>query len=347
MNKVELRKARLSEFQDEVKQLHPFLKMLLPRIPRVEHVEYTHGKTEMGADFVFSRLDDALREVEYIGVIAKIGKIAQDYSDIERQIRECEIERFFANGKSKIFLSEIWVIATGTISDGAKEKIHATYKTRKIHFIDGDRLYFLVNKHMRAYWRGITPPVCAKALPPDAKAYFQHFLNLINKNTECETVRIFARLTYLEVRGAIKKFPFPKFFPKLKTAVQKNKAHMHYVIFLQNQRSFSDPDILKVINTYPGFSETVSILFEDEAGSAKDTSETFVLLTNHRWVLSHGWEYSGRISMPVQRLGENDFLNYSKRFKRLARKSHPYHPTKSRKLVALLPPLGSGCHATP
>jgi hypothetical protein len=332
MNKVELQKARLAELQDEVKQLHPLLKMLLLRIPRVEHVEYTHGTKEMGADFVFSRLDDAIHDAEYIGVIAKIGNITQDHSGVERQIKECEIERFFANGKSKVFLTEIWIIATGTVSDGAKVKAHSAYRTRKIHFIDGDRLHFLISKHMPEYWRDVAPPVRAKKLPADAKAYFDHFLNLVKKNIECEPVKIFARLTYLEVRGAIKKFPFPKFFPELKKQVENNKVQMHYILFLRNRKSLADRDILRVINTYPGFSETVHILFEDEAGTAEDTSETFVLLTKHRWVLSHGWDYSGRISMPVQRMSEKDYFHYSKRFTRLSRKSHSYHPTKGQGL---------------
>ena len=333
MNKLELQKAKLAQFQDEVKQLHPLLKMLLPRIPRVEHVEYTHGKNEMGADFVFSRLDDAIHDVEYIGVIAKIGNIGQDHSGVERQIRECEIERLFGNGKSGIFLTETWIVATGTVSDGAKAKIYSAYRSRKINFIDGDRLHFLISKHMPEYWRDVAPPARAKKLPSDAKTYFDHFLNLIKKNTECEPVRIFARLTYLEVRGAIKKFPFPKFFPELKKQVEKNKVRMHYILFLQNRKSIADCCILKVINTYPVFSETVRILFEDEAGTAEDTSETIVLLTKHRWVLSHGWDYSGRISLPVQRMSKKDYLYYSKRFTRLSRKSHSYYPTKGPGLI--------------
>jgi hypothetical protein len=337
MDQVEWQKAKLAELENEVKQLHPLLKTLLPRIPRVKTVEYTHGGGEMGADFVISRLDDLLHEMEYIGIIAKIGKISQDYSGIERQIKECEIERCFANGKMKVFLTEVWVVATGTISGGAQEKIHAAYKARKIHFIDGDRLYHLIEEHLPDYWRNVTPPVDAKKLQPKAKQYFIHFLNIIDSNTRCETVKIFARLTYLEVRGAIKKFPFPEFFPAVKKAAEENKVRMHYLVFLRNRESMNDPYILKVINAYPIFSEKVSIIFEDEAGSAEDTGETFVLLMDHQWVLTHGWDYSGKISMPIQRMGKDDFLSYSKKYERLIRKSHIYHPTRAKRFEKVPP----------
>ncbi|MGB7768232.1 MAG: hypothetical protein WBN22_05185 [Verrucomicrobiia bacterium] len=109
MNAIQLKQARLNAIQDEVKQLHPLLRLLLPKLARVQHVEYTHGTDEMGADFVFSRLDEIFHDLEYVGVIAKIGKIVQDYSAVERQIKECEIDRFFGNGRKKIFLSEVWV----------------------------------------------------------------------------------------------------------------------------------------------------------------------------------------------------------------------------------------------
>ena len=45
---------------------------------------------EMGADFAFSRADEIFHDMEYVGVIAKIGKIVQDDSAVERQIKECE-----------------------------------------------------------------------------------------------------------------------------------------------------------------------------------------------------------------------------------------------------------------
>jgi hypothetical protein len=156
MNTTQLKNARLNMIQNEIKQLHPLLKLLLPKLPRVQEVEYRHGKDEMGADFVFSRLGEVFHDIEYIGVIAKIGKIVQDYSDVERQIKECEIERFFNNGRKKVHISEIWVIATGQISNGAQQKIYEEYKTRKIIFVDADRLSYLIDQHLPNYWTDVS-----------------------------------------------------------------------------------------------------------------------------------------------------------------------------------------------
>ena len=325
MNTAQLQKETLAAIHDEVKQLHPLLKLLLPRLPRVQHVEYTHGTTEMGADFVFSKIEEVFHEMEYVGVIAKVGKIAQDHTDIERQIRECESERFFNNGQKKIYLTEIWIVTTGTVSDGAQKKIHAEYKSRKIIFVDADRLHSLINQHAPDYWHDIS-------LPADAKSYFQYFLDIVNGNAACESISIFARLTNLEVRRALKEFAFPHLFPKLEESVQKGKARMHYLVFLQSIKSLDDPDTRKIVDAYTRFAAKVTLLFEDEAGLVEDTKETFVLLADHRWVLTHGWDYSGRISMPVHRMHEKDFHQYFEKFKRLELESHPYHPDRAQRL---------------
>jgi hypothetical protein len=154
---MELRakKAKLQAIKDEVKELHEILKILIPKLPNIQHVDYTHGTGEMGADFILTKLDPTLNEIEYIGVIAKKGKILQDISDIERQIEECEIERFVENGKKKISLTGIYIINNEAISRNAKEKINYKYSTRNIKFIDGDDLCAYIDKFMPNYWSDI------------------------------------------------------------------------------------------------------------------------------------------------------------------------------------------------
>ena len=66
--------AKLDYIRDEVTDLHPLLNAVLPKLPRVQTVEYHHGTAEMGADFVLSRTNDTFGTVEYIGVIAKVGR---------------------------------------------------------------------------------------------------------------------------------------------------------------------------------------------------------------------------------------------------------------------------------
>ena len=57
----------------EVEQLHPILKDLLPKLPHVIKVDYTHGQDEMGADFVVTSREATLATEEYIGLIVKTG----------------------------------------------------------------------------------------------------------------------------------------------------------------------------------------------------------------------------------------------------------------------------------
>ena len=144
--------GKLDSIKYEVEDFHPLLKVLLPKLPGVQYVEYHHGSAEMGADFVICRTNETLGNTEYIGVIAKVGKIVQDLTTIERQIEECNIPRLVQGGKKKIRITEIWVIATKHITRGAQEKIFDKYSTRKIEFIDGATLEKLVDKYTPLAW---------------------------------------------------------------------------------------------------------------------------------------------------------------------------------------------------
>jgi hypothetical protein len=188
MNTDEIRIDRLRSIDDEVGQLHPLLKLLLPRLKGVQSFEYTHGNTEMGADVVLCRKEEVFGQIEYVGVIAKLGNVGQDFTAIERQIDECEVERFYNNGKKKIFITEFWVICTGTISRGAKEKIHAKFKTRRIHFVDRDLLIKLIDEHLPNFWTDVPLQIGAylhslrtenevldrtlSLVPPDVNAFY-------------------------------------------------------------------------------------------------------------------------------------------------------------------------------
>jgi len=149
------KKSKISTIKDEVNELHPLLNKLLKKFPNVIDVEYTHGATEMGADFVLSIKNPVFDNIEYTAVIAKIGKISQDFSDIERQIEECDVPRTFFAGKEKIKVSEIWIIVTDNITKNAQEKIHHKYISRKITFIDGGRLEKFIDNHMPTFWTNV------------------------------------------------------------------------------------------------------------------------------------------------------------------------------------------------
>lgn len=146
---------RFAEIKDEVTEFHPILMKLLPKMPDVIDVEYTQGQTEMGADFVIARQDTTFGSTDYIGVVAKVGAIVQNFSAVERQIDECSVPRTFRNGKEKIIVDEVWVVATGYVTKGAQEKIHEKFKTRKIKFIDGGRLEKLIDKYLPSFWNEV------------------------------------------------------------------------------------------------------------------------------------------------------------------------------------------------
>ena len=152
---AQIANTKLDSITQEVKDLHPLLNAVLPKLPRVQAVEYHHGSGEMGADFVISRTNDTFSHIEYVGVIAKVGRIVQDFAGIERQIDECDVPRLFRGGREKIRITEIWIVATKHITRGAKEKIFQKFSARKIEFIDGASLEKLVDKHAPLAWSGL------------------------------------------------------------------------------------------------------------------------------------------------------------------------------------------------
>lgn len=144
--------SRIQSLKDEINELHPLLKKLFPLLPNVTRVEYTHGSNEKGADFVIARSDEVAGGEEYIGVIVKAGDIRQNFDDVERQIKECSIPRTFDGGKKKIILCEIWIVASGGITNNAQEKINHQFADKKIKLIWDERLAQLVDKYVPIFW---------------------------------------------------------------------------------------------------------------------------------------------------------------------------------------------------
>lgn len=121
----------LGNIQREVDDFHPHLLEFLGKLEGVTNVEYTHGPNEWGADFVLTKQESLTGKTVYVGVIVKNTKINQTVVDeVNRQISECaKIKRKIGNGMHRVRMNEVWVIANGTISENAKEKIHESYHT--------------------------------------------------------------------------------------------------------------------------------------------------------------------------------------------------------------------------
>lgn len=146
-----LLKARIVNIKEEVKELHPLLDTIFHKMPSLMKVEYTHGPTERGADFILTKESPEFGDTEYVGVIVKVGKIVQGISNVTEQIEECTLRRISPSGKKEIYLSEVWVVANGTITEGAKEKIWNSYKSQKVKFVDINQLTKWVQTYVPDY----------------------------------------------------------------------------------------------------------------------------------------------------------------------------------------------------
>ncbi|MDD2229640.1 MAG: NACHT domain-containing protein [Candidatus Cloacimonetes bacterium] len=203
---------KVSSITDEVKELHPLLSKLLPKLPNVIKVEYTHGQSEMGADFIVAKNNDVFGNTEYIGLIAKIGKVVQNFTDIERQIDECNVPRPVFGGKEKARLVEVWVVVTEHITKGAQEKIYDKFSTRKINFIDGKALEKWIDELLPNYWYDVSLEV-------------GEYLNLLHaKNTEIDNslnlVQVASNHFYIEQDI----YDFPRFDYRIKLKKLQKKA---------------------------------------------------------------------------------------------------------------------------
>jgi NACHT C-terminal Helical domain 1 len=149
------KRSILAELKNEVKDFHPLLDRILGKLPRVSNIEYTHGPHEKGADFVISRIDDTIGDVEYIGALVKTGSINTSLTNIYDQIDDCDSQRIILKGRKAINLSEIWIITNETISNRAQEKIFERFRSRKIKFLDRDVLIKWVDEFLPSFWSKI------------------------------------------------------------------------------------------------------------------------------------------------------------------------------------------------
>jgi hypothetical protein len=146
------KRKMITELNDEVNELHPLLRNIFPKLPRINHVDYTHGSFEKGADFVLSRMDDTLDDLEFIGIVVKTGKITNTFSKLFDQIEECSKFRYVFEGKKQVRIDEVWVLTNDTISINAKETINEKYYSKKIKFISVSKIVEWVDKYFNKFW---------------------------------------------------------------------------------------------------------------------------------------------------------------------------------------------------
>ena len=158
-------------------------KVLIPLLRSMgfKNVRNQHGNVEFGKDIVFCK-DDEFGEREYACVQAKATEIhgsagkSGNASEIVTQAQQAFTITFLDiyDGKDK-HIDKFFVVCSHDIDSSAKESIKGTlalvniYKT--IHFIDGNKLVDLIDKHMKGYFW-------------DQYDYFTRYFNAMKKDFE-------------------------------------------------------------------------------------------------------------------------------------------------------------------
>lgn len=147
---------KVQNISSEINEMHPLLRALFDRMDGIQHVEYTHGNREFGADFVLRKNDALLGDIDNVGIIAKVQSITQGNNEVSRQIDECITMPRIILGSKKVIINEIWVITCGTISTNAKDFFSEKFQSSKLKFIDKTRLTKLIDKNIKDYWKDIS-----------------------------------------------------------------------------------------------------------------------------------------------------------------------------------------------
>lgn len=146
------KKRRIEGITNEVKELHPILENVLPKLKGVKSYEYTHGQYERGADFIIQVENPTTKRTSHVGVVVKCGKVSgAKASDVEEQIKECAEERAY-QVMNRVRCTEVWVFASDGYSERAKEKLLDRLTGRRIEFFGPEDIAAFVDDHYPYFW---------------------------------------------------------------------------------------------------------------------------------------------------------------------------------------------------
>ena len=120
-----------------------------------QSVRYNHGVYEYGRDVLFAELDKFSRVRHYAAQV-KAGSISASNGTLLQQL-VAQIDDAFAMpvkgpGKSKQFhVSEVFVVCSGTISEGAIERLNQKLDPRlagSVHFLDREDIMHLAETYL-------------------------------------------------------------------------------------------------------------------------------------------------------------------------------------------------------
>ena len=112
---------QVKRISNEVKELHPLLSALFPKLPTITKCEYKQGNREAGADFVLTKQDPVWLQEEYVGVVVKVGKISSNSTDVQMQIDQCVTMKRTINGKKEVLVNEVWVVSSAGVTQNAQD----------------------------------------------------------------------------------------------------------------------------------------------------------------------------------------------------------------------------------
>jgi hypothetical protein len=148
--------------------------------------------------------------------------------------------------------------------------------------------------------------------------YFNHFCNVINKNTKPEHVMVFPRLLAFEVRKGFKHFGPCDLFNRLKSLVDSKKMTIEYTVFFGSAKTMKAHGGEQLLKEYSKFSTEVRFVLQSTANlPPHDVERTICLLTKHKWAFTHGWDNDGNITNPTHWCFGSDYDSFDNTYQRI------------------------------
>lgn len=238
------------------------------------------------------------------------------FDNIARLLHKCEIpstvpdnpvEDFMRSDPNKLFLIHPSRFPTDAQRDTATEYLQ------------------LYAAHLRRIDSGQIP------IPGGHGGYFTRFMDIIERNTTREEVRVFASLRPLEAPGGIQKFNRAELFRRLKAAVVANKVSIEYIIFVTDESVTERPEIKALLGEYKEFAREVLLAFADKVQVVPtDTERTIALLCNHKCAFTHTWSAVADVISPMEWIRPEDYKRFAAIYKHIRLQSCPWNPESSR-----------------
>lgn len=160
-------------------------------------------------------------------------------------------------------------------------------------------------------------------IPGGHGGYFNAFLEIIEKGSKKEVVKIFASLRPLELASGFAKFNRAGFFARFANAVRGGKLQIEYIIFLSSPNALKKPEVKALLTEYKSVARKVKIAFSDQVTVPQiETERTIALMTKRRWAFTHTWSPDGDVLIPTHWISEEAYIRLASIYERIEIQSH-------------------------